>query len=64
MKKNISFIYFFNMDISFNMAITLIKMYLLIIDIIMEGRVSEIFYLGPILYFIQATLSPGLREKD
>ena len=64
MKKTFLLFIFLNMDISFNMPITFIKMYLLIIDIIMEGRVSETYYLGPIPYFIQATLSPGLREID
>ena len=41
------------MDISFNMSITFIKIYLLSIETIMEGTVSQIFYLGPSFYFMQ-----------
>ena len=35
------------------MSITFIKVNLLIINTIMEGTVSQFFYLGPSFYFMQ-----------
>ena len=52
-EKCIFSIYFFNMNISFNMSTTFIKIYLLDIETIMEGTVSQIFDLGPSFYFMQ-----------
>ena len=47
------FHFLINMDISFNMSIIFMKIYLLIIDTIMEGSMSQIFHLGPSFYFMQ-----------
>ena len=52
--KNAFFLCFLNIDISFNMSISFIKSYLLVIDTMLEGTVSQISYLGPSFYFMQS----------
>ena len=37
--------YFFNMDILLNMSSTFINMYMLILETIMEGTVSQFFFI-------------------
>ena len=46
-------IYFFNNDISFNITCTMLKLYLLILEYVLEGTVSQILYLGPSFYSIK-----------
>ena len=40
-------------DISFNITCTLMKFYMPILECIMEGTVSQFFYLGPRFYFMK-----------
>ena len=40
------------MDSSINIQLTLLKLYEAVLDIKMEGMLSQIFYLGPSFYFI------------
>ena len=44
--------FFFNVDTSINIANTLFKFSEVILNIITEGTVSQIFYLGPRSYFM------------
>ena len=46
-------IYVLNRDISFNMSITFINIYLLTNDTIMKGTMSQIIEFGPICYSMQ-----------
>ena len=52
-EKCIFSIYSFNMDISFNMSITVMDIYVLIIDTIMERTFYQFYYLGPNSYLMQ-----------
>ena len=45
-------IIFLNVDNSVNIKTRLFKLCVLILDIIMEGTVSQIFYFGPSSYFM------------
>ena len=45
-------IIFLNMDNSVNIKTRLVKFDVLILDIMMEGTVSQIFFLGPSSYFM------------
>ena len=54
--KNAFFSYIFlNNDISLNMLHTVFKIYMLILDSIMEGTVSQICCLCPRFYFVKCT---------
>ena len=44
--------YFLNMDISIDILPTTLTFLLVILHIHMEGTMSQIFYIGPSLYFI------------
>ena len=44
--------YFFNMDILLNIYTLVIQFYTGVLDIPLEGSVSQIFYLGPSFYFM------------
>ena len=46
--------YFFNGDISLNIVFPYMKFYILILHIVIEGTVSQIFDLGPSFYFIDS----------
>ena len=46
-------IIFLNVDSSFNISDRLLKFSVVIIDMLMEGTVSQIFYLGLSLCFMQ-----------
>ena len=48
------FSYYFNKDISFNIQCTNLKFRIHILECQLEGSVSQIFYLGPSLYFMQS----------
>ena len=48
------FLYFFNKDISFNIPWKLMKFKIHVLEGHSEGTVSQIFYLGLILYFMQS----------
>ena len=54
-KQKLTFfpIIFLNMDTSSNIQDRLLKFYLVIIDMLMEGIVSLYFYLGPSLCFMR-----------
>ena len=44
--------FFFNVDISFNIKDRLLRFFVVVIGMIMEGNVSQIFYLGPSFFFL------------
>ena len=46
------------MDISFNIACTLMKFYVPIFKYVMEGTLSHVFYLGPIEGHFYFQMSP------
>ena len=46
--------YFLNRDISLNMSYLFMKFYILMLDIVMEGTLSQNFDLGLRFYFIES----------
>ena len=48
------FSYFSNKGISFNIQCTYLKFGIHILECQLEGRVSQIFYLGPSFFFMQS----------
>ena len=44
--------YFLNKDVSLNILLRVLKIYIIILDTIMEGTLSQIFYLGPSFHFM------------
>ena len=52
--KNIVFPYIcLNKDISFNITCTLLKLYMPVLEYVMEGTMSQIVDLGPSFYFMK-----------
>ena len=47
--------FFFNVDSSFNIKDRLIKYSVAVLGIMMEGTVSQIFYLGPSFFLFYVT---------
>ena len=52
-EKCIFYLHLFNMDISVAIAATYLKFQNIVSDILMEGTVSQIFYIGPSFYFMK-----------
>ena len=50
----IFYVIFLNNDISITFADIILKFCMLVLHILPEGRVSQIFYLGPSFYFMQS----------
>ena len=51
--KSLSFTYIFlNLENSINIVHRLLKFSMGILDLVMEGKMSQIFYLGPSSHFI------------
>ena len=59
-RKMFFFFTFFGRDILLNMSYTVFKLYMLILDTMMVGTLSQISYLGPTFYFMKCGIQ-GLK---